>query len=100
MRGRERSAVMTDIEELVRESLRTAPAVTPSSSDPIGAVTTRVRRIRRVWGGGALAMAAVAAAVVVPLSLASRTGGQGGGVLPSSPGPTPSAVPAGLTVWQ
>jgi hypothetical protein len=96
---------MTDIEELVRGSLRTAPGVTPSVSDPIAAVTSRVRRILRVWGGGALAMAAVAAAVVVPLSLASRTGGQGGGVLPGSRGPTPSSSSSGssspgLTVWQ
>lgn len=88
---------MTDIEELVRESLRTAPAVMPSSSDPVAVVSGRVRRARAWWGGGVAAVVALlVAAIVVPLS-----GANGGGrIVPATPSPTPSAVRAGLTVWQ
>ncbi|MBV9098012.1 MAG: hypothetical protein JO079_08140 [Frankiaceae bacterium] len=88
---------MTDIEELVRESLRTAPAVVPSVSDPVAAVTGRVRRARTRWAGGAVAVVAVLAAVVVPVSLDSGTS-VGGRVVPAG---SPSAsYPPGVTEWQ
>jgi hypothetical protein len=92
---------MTDIEELVRESLRTAPAVVPSVADPVGAVAGRVRRARVLWGGGVAAVAAtVVAAVVVPLSLIPDAAGRGR-LVPSSPPPSADSPPArGVTVWQ
>jgi len=90
---------MTDIEELVRESLRTAPAVTPSSSDPLGLVSRRVRRARALWGGGAVAVVAVVvAAVVVPLSLRDSAGER---LVPTRPSPTASPVARhGVTTWD
>jgi len=93
---------MTDIEELVRESLRTAPAVVPSSSDPVAAVSHRVRRARALWGGGVAAVAAVVvAAVVVPLSLRDSAAGR---LVPTTPSATASPAPSsdarGVTVWQ
>lgn len=82
---------MTDIEELVRESLRSAPPVIPSSSDPLGAVASRVRRARAWWGGGVAALVAVVvAAVVVPLSLRDSASG---GLVPAT------TVRHGMTVW-
>jgi len=90
---------MTDIEELVRESLRTAPPVAPSSSDPLGLVSRRVRRARALWGGGAAAViAVVVAAVVVPLSLRDSAGER---LVPTRPSPTASPVARhGVTTWD
>lgn len=93
---------MTDLEELVRESLRTAPPVTPASSDPLGLVARRVRRARLRWGGGLAAVVAVlVAAVVVPLSLRQSAANR---VVPSNPSasasPAPSPDARGVTVWQ
>ena len=91
---------MTDIEELVRSSLRSAPAVVPSSSDPVAAVSGRVRRARALWGGGIAAVVAVlVAAVVVPLSMRDSGAGR---VVPADPSPSasPVAVRPGLTVWS
>ncbi len=82
---------MTDIEELVRESLRSAPPVVPSSSDPLGVVAGRVRRARAWWGGGfAAVIAVVVAAVVVPLSLRDSAAGR---VVPAT------TVRHGVTAW-
>ncbi|MDQ1686577.1 MAG: hypothetical protein QOC82_3314, partial [Frankiaceae bacterium] len=93
---------MTDIEELVRESLRTAPPVVPSTSDPVAAVAGRVRRARALWGGGVVAVVAVVvAAVVVPLSLRDSSAGR---LVPA--GPSPSASPqssaddGSVTAWD
>jgi len=93
---------MTDIEELVRSSLRSAPAVVPSSSDPVAAVSGRVRRARALWGGGIAAVVAVlVAAVVVPLSMRDSGAGR---VVPADPSPSASPVPSadarGVTVWD
>jgi hypothetical protein len=90
---------MTDIEELLRESLRTAPAVVPSSSDPVATVSGRVRRARALWGGGVVAVVAMlVAAIVVPLSMRDSSSGR---LVPSNPSAsaTPSADRTGLTVW-
>jgi hypothetical protein len=86
---------MTDIEELVREALRTAPPVSPSSSDPVAAVSGRVRRVRALFGGGLAVVAMVVAAVVVPLSLRDSAGGR---LVPATP--SPNAVHQGSTVWS
>ncbi|MDQ1699305.1 MAG: hypothetical protein QOG34_1168 [Frankiaceae bacterium] len=93
---------MTDIEELVRESLRTAPPVVPSTSDPVAAVAGRVRRARALWGGGVVAVVAVVvAAVVVPLSLRDSSAGH---LVPAGPSPSaspqPSADVRGVTPWD
>ena len=93
---------MTDIEELVRESLRTAPPVVPSASDPIDAVSRRVRRARGLWGGGfAAAVAVVVTAIVVPLSVGGVSAGRDR-VVPSAPSSSPAVPPdaSGVTVWQ
>lgn len=89
---------MTDIEELVRESLRTAPPVVPSSSDPLGLVSRRVRRARALWGGGVAALVAiVVTAVVVPLALRDSASGR---LLPTTPSPTATTVRHGVTTWD
>lgn len=93
---------MSDIEEMVRESLRTAPAVLPSVSDPVAAVTARVRRARVAWGGGLAVGVAVAAAVVVPLVFVGSGASDRGGIGPASTPPSTALTPdaQGVTVWQ
>jgi hypothetical protein len=94
---------MTDIEELLRESLRTAPGVTPAASDPMSVVAARVRRVRAWWGGG-VAVAVAAAAIAVPLALAGGTAPGAGRLVPAAPTPTStSTLPPGSegpTVWD
>lgn len=88
---------MTDIEELVRESLRTAPFVSPASSDPVGLVSRRVRRVRALCGGVVAAVAIVVVAVVVPLSLRDSASGR---LVPTTPSPSATASRPGVTTWD
>jgi hypothetical protein len=91
-----------DVEQLLRESLHTAPPVTPRTSDPLAEVARRVRRARAIWGGGTLAAAAVvAAAVVVPLSVVGGSPSGAGTLVPGgSPSPAASNAGSGLAVWD
>src|SRR4051812_31548352 len=67
---------MNDIEELLRESLRSAPTPQPRVTDPVAAIERRANRARAfIVGGAVAAVAVVTAAIVVPLQLANRADG-------------------------
>jgi hypothetical protein len=95
---------MTPIEELLRATLAETPTVIPTS-DPLGALDGRIRTARRrVAFGATLAGAAVAAAVVVPVTqLGSEGKGAGKVIVGTTPSDTPTPTPSGLAqqtdVW-
>lgn len=67
---------MNDIDELLRDSLQSAPTPQTRVSDPVASVERRATRARALLAGGAVAVAAiVTAAIVVPLSLVDRGSG-------------------------
>jgi hypothetical protein len=89
---------MSDIEELVRESLQSAPTPQPRTTDPVAAVSRRVARARmRLALGAAAAVVATVAAVVVPVQLTGS--GHARVDVGRSPAPGPSSRDDIPTVW-
>ena len=95
---------MNNIEDLLREALTTTPAPTPTV-DPLGGLDRRIRRARRWMATGAgIGVAAVTAAVVVPLATVGGT--QAGNLQYGHQSPSPSATASGIPglqvidVWQ
>jgi hypothetical protein len=92
---------MTAIEDLLRRTLAETPTAT-TTTDPLALVDSRVRRSRRRLAVGAgLAVAAVVAAVAVPL--AALDGGHRNAQvttpMPPSPTQPPTAVAGQPDVW-
>ena len=64
---------MTDIEALVRESLKSAPTPPTHVADPVAVIGRRAARARAFLAAGAIAaVAVVTAAIVVPLQVIDR----------------------------
>src|SRR4051794_1641431 len=89
---------MSDIEELLRESLHSAPTPQPRVTDPVATIERRANRARAfIVGGAVAAVAVVTAAIVVPLQQAGRADG------PSRVGPIatqpPTATPHEPQQW-
>ena len=90
---------MNDIEQLVRDSLRSTPVPQTQVADPVAVIGRRAARARAFFAGAAVAAAAViTAAIVVPLQLVDREHGPGRVGPVSSPSPTASTAPA-PTTW-
>src|SRR5438067_10514579 len=89
---------MNDMEQLLRESLQSAPTPETRVADPVRTIERRAGRARAFIAGGALAgVAVVTAAVVAQLQLTnhndgpSRLGGPAATQPPTSPRPTAPA---------
>ena len=94
---------MNDIEELLRESLHSAPTPQPRLTDPVATIERRAGRARAFIAGGALAaVAVISAAVVVPLQLTNDNDGPsrlGGPTATQPPSPGPGSTNHPPQVW-
>jgi hypothetical protein len=84
---------MTDIRELLRAATDDLVVDTP---DPVGETSRAATRHRRTWAATVAVIAAVAAAVVIPLSV---TGGHGS-TQPVAPSPKPTRERAVIQTWE
>src|SRR4051812_2616528 len=94
---------MNDIEQLLRDSLQSAPTPETRVADPVATIERRAGRARAFIAGGALAaVAVVGAAVVVPLQLTNHKDGPsrlGGPIATQPPSPGPGSTNHPPQVW-
>ena len=95
---------MSDIEQLLRESLHSAPTPTPKLSDPVTTIERRTRRARALVAGAAAVIAiGVAAGIIVPLSALGHSRASGVVVSPAqspTPRPSPTSAADEQLIWM
>jgi hypothetical protein len=84
---------MTDIRELLRSATDDLVIDAP---DPVGQIRRATTKRRRTWVATVAVIAAVVAAIVIPLSLTSGTGS----TQPVAPSPTPMHARAVIQTWE